>query len=225
MPKSYYLPTDDSGKIEVLESLAAKLPAYKEVLYISTEEIETVQADAVAMRYILSVFNQMQSNAKQWTAYKNLIRDGGASKAALPVFPSLPDPVPPTVPPGIIPRLTSLVTRIKAARNYTEVIGQDLAIVGTIRIVDPSTWKPVIEPRIEASHPIIRWSKGKADSLEIWVDRGTGFTSLAVTTDPSYTDITPPPSEAALWKYKAIYKLRDQQVGHWSDVLSVAVGG
>ena len=42
MPKSYYLPTDDSGKIEVLEMLAAKLPAYKDVLYISTEEIEAV---------------------------------------------------------------------------------------------------------------------------------------------------------------------------------------
>ena len=59
MPKSYYLPTDDSGKIEVLEMLAAKLPAYKDVLYISTEEIEAVQADAIAMRYILSVFNQI----------------------------------------------------------------------------------------------------------------------------------------------------------------------
>ena len=32
------------------------------------------------------------------------------------------------------------------------------------------------------------------------------------------------PASAALWKYKAIYRLRDEQVGNWSDVISVAVG-
>lgn len=227
MPKSYYLPTDDSGKIEVLEMLAAKLPAYKDVLYISTEEIEAVQADAIAMRYILSVFNQMQNNAKQWTAYKNLIRDGGASKAALPVFPSLPEPVPPTVPPGIIPRLTSLVTRIKAARNYTDVLGQDLGIVGTVKVVDPATWKPTLDTRIEAGRPYILWSKGKADSLEIWVDRGNdkGFVFLDISTDYRFADNAPMPNTVALWKYKAIYRLRDQQVGQWSNVHAVPVGG
>ena len=29
----------------------------------------------------------------------------------------------------------------------------------------------------------------------------------------------------AVWKYKAIYRLRDAQVGQWSGVVSVAVGG
>ena len=209
MVKTYYLPTDDAGKADLLDHIAAKLPAYAEILGMDDTDIKTAQADAAAFRYTLSTFNLAQNNAKQWTAYKKLLRDGGVGNTSFPLAPSIPTQAPPSVPQGIIHRLTSLVSRIKAARNYTEVIGQDLAIVGTIRIVDPSTWKPVIEPRIEASHPIIRWSKGKADSLEIWVDRGTGFTSLAVTTDPSYTDITPPPSEAALWKYKAIYKLRE----------------
>jgi hypothetical protein len=36
--------------------------------------------------------------------------------------------------------------------------------------------------------------------------------------------ITNPVPLRALWKYKAIYRLHDQQVGQWSDIMSVAVG-
>lgn len=35
----------------------------------------------------------------------------------------------------------------------------------------------------------------------------------------------PAPGASAVWKYKAIYRLRDEQVGHWSDVASVSVMG
>ncbi len=33
------------------------------------------------------------------------------------------------------------------------------------------------------------------------------------------------PGQTALWKYKAIYRLADEQVGQWSDVVSQAVQG
>ena len=51
-----------------------------------------------------------------------------------------------------------------------------------------------------------------------------GFHFHTITTDPNYTDPSAGPATAALWKYKAIYRLRDEQVGNWSDVISVAVG-
>ena len=33
------------------------------------------------------------------------------------------------------------------------------------------------------------------------------------------------PGTSAVWKYKAIYSLHDEQFGQWSDVVSVTVGG
>jgi len=33
------------------------------------------------------------------------------------------------------------------------------------------------------------------------------------------------PGQTALWKYKAIYRIGDEQVGQWSDVVSQAVAG
>ena len=70
-----------------------------------------------------------------------------------------------------------------------------------------------------------------ASSAEIlpalrWVDRGDGkgFGFLAVDTVPDYVDTAPIPPAAATWKYKAIYRLHDEQVGQWSAVVSLAVG-
>jgi hypothetical protein len=158
-------------------------------------------------------------------SFKNLQRDGGTGTSAYPQAPNLPAPAQ-AVPLGIVPRLSGLIARIKTARNYTDAIGQDLSIVGTTQVIDPASWKPVIDISVTAGHPTIQWPKGTADSIEIWADRGDdkGFHFHTITTDPNYTDTTGGPATAALWKYKAIYRLRDEQVGNWSDVISVAVG-
>ena len=171
MAKNYYMPKDDSGKAELLEHLATRLPIYAELLEISAIDVASVQADATAFRYTLSAYNVVQGNARQWTAFKNLQRDGGTGTSAYPQAPNLPAPAQ-AVPLGIVPRLSGLIARIKTARNYTEAIGQDLSIVGTTQIIDPATWKPVIDITVTGGHPTVQWAKGTADSIEIWADRG-----------------------------------------------------
>jgi len=44
-------------------------------------------------------------------------------------------------------------------------------------------------------------------------------------TTPNYTDSAPQPATQAIWKYKAIYRIDDQQAGQWSQEVSVVVGG
>ena len=63
------------------------------------------------------------------------------------------------------------------------------------------------------------------DALEIWVQRddNNDFVKLDVDTKPNYTDNTELPTKAALWKYKAIYRMDDKIVGHWSDIVSITV--
>lgn len=225
MAKNYYMPKDDSGKAELLEHLATRLPIYAELLEISTADINSLQADATAFRYTLSAFNVVQGNGRLWTAFKNLQRDGGTGTTAYPPAANLPAPAQ-AVPLGIVPRLSGLIARIKTARNYSDAIGQDLNIVGTTQVIDPASWKPVIDISVTAGRPTLQWSKGTADSIEVWADRGDdkGFNFYTITTEPNFTDTTTGPATAALWKYKAIYRMRDEQVGNWSDVISVAVG-
>ena len=219
MANSYYLPTDDGGKADLLAHFAAKLPLYAETLEISAADVASTQADAASFRYDLQAQQLSQAYAQQWTNHKNILKNGGADHAD--------PPAPPPVAPGVIPRFTAQVARIKNHKKYTPAIGQDLRLVGAEQVIDSSAWKPVLGIKTEAGRPTVTWTKGQADALEIWVDRGAGFAFLAVDLKPDYPDTAalPAPGGSAVWKYRAIYLLDDKQVGQWSDVISVTVGG
>ena len=135
---------------------------------------------------------------------------------------------PPAVLANIFGRAANLAVRIKRHPSYTDAIGQDLGIIGAEQTMDPSSMKPVLDISLEAGHPNIGWKKQGMEGLEIHVDRGAGtFSFLALDTIPDYLDTAPLPAagSSAVWKYKAIYRLNDEQVGHWSDVASVSVMG
>ena len=87
--------------------------------------------------------------------------------------------------------------------------------------------KPVIEITTRGGQPIIQWSKGDADALEIWVDRNDdrGFGLFTIANSPRITDTTPVPATPVQWKYKAIYRLKDDRIGDWSTITPVSVGG
>jgi hypothetical protein len=52
-----------------------------------------------------------------------------------------------------------------------------------------------------------------------------GSVLLTIDTTPNYTDTQPWPTAKTIWTYKAIYRADDAQVGHWSQPVSVTVGG
>jgi len=224
MATTGYMPNDDMGKVELMEHVAVNLPAYAPDLNVSTEALESHNADTKAFRYSLTMHHQMQSNAHNWTAHKNQLRDGGSGSANWPVLLRESDTAPPVVSPGIIQRFSTLVAGIKAHKNYTAAIGQHLRLIGAEILMEPDTWKPVLKNRFSAGNPVICWAKGQAGSIEIWADRGNGFALFAVNSEPDTIDTTPLPDTGTSWKYKAIYRLHDQPVGQWSDVMNVKVG-
>jgi len=224
MATAAYMPNDDMGKVELMEHLAANLPAYAPDFNISAETLESHNADTKAFRYSLTMQHQVQSDAHNWTAHKNQLRDGGSGSAGWPVLTRGDEAPPPFVNPGVIRRLSTLVAGIKAHRSYTEAIGQHLRLIGPEILLEPDTWKPVLKSRFSAGSPVICWTKGQAGSIEIWADRGNGFALFSVNTEPDTIDTTPLPDTGTNWKYKAIYRLHDVPVGQWSDVMNVAVG-
>ena len=165
MPTSSYMPKDDSGKADLLDHVAATLPKYAALLDISAVELASQQADAVGFRYALNLHNQAQSYAHNCTAAKNLLRDGGTDATLWPIPPLLHEPIPPIVKSGIIPRFSLFVSRLKAHKNFSPAIGQDLRIIGSAYIIDPSTWKPVLSSTSQAGHPTVVWTKGKASAI------------------------------------------------------------
>ena len=129
---------------------------------------------------------------------------------------------------GIFSRFTAAVRRIKAHHNYNDSIGEQLRIVGDEQALDRLTLKPVLTIVLDSGRPIIKWKKGPhADGLKLFVDRTNSgnFTLLAIDMEPDYMDTTALPAgvNSAIWKYKAIYVLGDEEAGQHSEVAAITV--
>ena len=226
-------PTDDNGKASLFVLFRDNIGAQLATLGILATDPDIIQqaADAIRFRAIVDFCANMQNAAQSWTAEKNYERDGGDTAPAGQTVPVLPAAFPAAVPPGIVARFRALVKRVKAAKNYSAAIGQALGIEGTAQTApDLALIQPVITATLGGNHALVGWGWGGnsnfLDMLEIQVDRGDGkgFVFLTYDTTPNYTDTTPLPATPTKWKYRAIYRVGDAQVGIWSNTVEITVG-
>jgi len=226
MPKAYYLPTTDDAKDVWLTNFANKFNIYALPLGFLAADATALLADAAYFHWVIISQAQITAYAQQWTTYKNAARNGTGLTLGMAPVPAPLAAAPTVVAPNIIGRASLLVARIKVAPAYTEAIGQALGLIGADQTVDVTTLKPILLLTLTAGVVKVGWTKQSMDAVEIMVDRGTGFSFLALDTVPDYTDTQAAPvGQSALWKYKAIYRQHDERVGQWSDVVSLAVAG
>ncbi len=233
MPKSDYIPTDDNGKASLFILFRDNIGGFLATLGLTAADADIVQqaADAARFRAIVDFCGNMQNAAQGWTAEKNYERDGGDTAPSGQVVPVLPAGFPPAVAAGIVRRFRDLVKRLKALKNYSETIGQALGIEGAVQGgPDLATLQAILTLAIVGNAVLIGWGwqgfSNFLDILEIQVDRGDGkgFVFLTYDTTPNYTDTAPLPATLAKWKYRAIYRVGDAQVGVWSNTVEITVG-
>jgi hypothetical protein len=229
MAKQGYLPKTDSGKVTWLKSFSANLSQVSTALDIPQADIQSAMADAALFEWAYNQVEDYKNYQKQRTQFKTILRDGPESEpiTAAPLTPPT-STAPPLVQAGIFARIGRFVQRIKNHKNYNQSIGELLGIEGSEIVFDAAEMKPVIKVELQAGKPNILWTKGNATALDIYVDRNDekGFVFLATDTEPDYLDTYQLPTtiQSAIWKYKTIYKIGDEQVGQWSDMATVAVG-
>ena len=231
MPKSDFMPKDDNGKASLFVLFRDNVGQYLTTLGIAADDADIVQqaADATRFRAIVDFCGNMQNAAQGWTAEKNYERDGGDTAPAGQIVPALPSGFPAAVAPGIVRRFRELVKRIKGLKNYTETIGQALNIEGTVQSgPDMATVQPELKLSLVGNAAQVGWGWGGnsafLDMCELQVDRGQGWQMLAFDTTPNYTDTAPFPATPTKWKYRAIYRVGDAQVGVWSNTVEITVG-
>lgn len=229
--KQSYLPRTDAKRVIWLQNFAGKLPNFSAKYGITPSELADMAASAVFFSFWHDYTNKVQEYTRSVLAYRDEMRDGtanGASPSVQPVAPALTG-IPPAPAPGIFLRARALTRRIKAHAGYTEADGLDLGIVGEEESFDPQNLQPELKLRlVGGGHPEIVWVKKQADAIELYVSRNGGaYTFLAIDTRPNYTDNHPLPAvgTSEVWKYKAIYRLHDAQIGSFSDEVSVTVAG
>jgi hypothetical protein len=228
--KSDYIEQNDGAFNAQMQTYKAAIGGYAAVIGVTAEQIAGQAADADYYDYVLKCMKLMSNGALQWTGWKNLMRGGGTPPpTGAPVAPVFPKAAP-VVAPGIETRFRALGQQNKTSPGYNDTIGKALGIEGAQQTgPDYATLQPVIDVHISGNHVTVKWSWGGyaawLDICELQVDRGDGkgFGLLAFDTTPGYTDTQPFPTTPAVWTYRAIYRVGDNQVGLWSKTASVTV--
>lgn len=240
MKHNAYYPTSVPEQIVWLTNFFNKLIGHAPALGISQLICAAAVADARWLIYLLGSYQPAQ---RTWgKSNTDMIREAqigtGETVMVLPTFNAPPLPpadaaagLPAVVPvkPGALKRIFSLIQVMQEAPGYVDSIATDLGTLGTqVSGPDLETIQPVIKVRIIGGQVFIDWGwdghGAFLDMIQIQVDRGQGWTDLAYDTTPGYTDTHAFPAALATWKYRAIYRVGDAQVGIWSAEVSLAVG-
>lgn len=222
MARRYFLPLTESELVAFYANFAGVLGLVAARVGITPEEVETIRADEAYFRFVCNSHRDYTATTKALTIHKNDLREG-KPLGAFPEPVSLSS-IPPAVPDAPLDRLRDLCARIKRHPGYTDTIGEQLGILGSeVPALAPSV-KPRLTVKIVSGRPVVQWAKNGLDAVEIEVDRNTGtFVPLGIRVTPRYTDTAPPPPAPALWRYRAIFRKKDETVGDWSEVASVWV--
>lgn len=223
-----YIPATDADKVSWLNNLKVKLPQYAETLDVTEDEVTDVENAARMFEHVFLTLNAYKQTVQALTSLKNQLRSSllQTLMSNLPQPPYIGDP-PDLVNNGIFNRIPLLIARIKQHPNYTTAIGQDLDLIPAETPFNPNDMLPDLTVKLDAGHPLLRWKKGVADGVHIYVDRhdGNGFVLLARTVKNQYLDTSalPPNTFSVTWEYKVRYLFGDDEVGQFSQVISVNV--
>lgn len=243
MKHNSYYPTNVPEQILWLTNFFNKLIGHAPVLGVSVAACAAAVADARWLVYLLGAYQPaLKAWAKSCTDVMKEAQSGtGDAVMVLPAFVPPPLPaadagagLPAVVPvkPGALTRIFSLVQVMQEATSYVESIGTDLGTIGSEATgPDFETLRPTFTVKLIGGKVVIEWGWGGfrsfLDMLQIQVDRADakGFVDLAFDTTPGYTDTQPLPAAPVKWKYRAIWRVGDEQVGLWSEEVSITVGG
>jgi hypothetical protein len=225
---SDYLEKEDLKFAVQIAEFAEALPTFAGTLDLTVLQVGNAQNDADFISFVITKNLAADGYKQNWVKLKDQVRYGknGDVLAAFP--PPVDVSSPPTaVQPNVEKRFRELVKIIKAHPNYTKGIGETLKIEKAETTVNPSEGKPSFKVFLDSGSPVLKWMKGIYEGVEVWVDRGTGYTKAERDLRPPFVDkhTLPPAGQSAVWKYKMIYLLKDETIGLWSDEVSVTVVG
>jgi len=227
MSKNYF-PASEIELVAWLKNYIAKLATHGPVLGISADDIKSITNDINLLIYNLDRISLVKKDLAELVSFKNNLLYG-KSNVAMGAFPimSVAGTAPAVTTSGMMPRLRRMVKRMKAHTAYTESMGQDLGIIANDINTFAIEIKPKLKGKLTAGKTVLKWIKGGYKAVDIYVDRHDtkGFTLLATALKATYTDNTvlPTGTLAAQWTYKIIYKKDDEQIGEFSDAVTVAV--
>ena len=240
-----FVEATDTGFAQQLKDSATGLGIHGALLGFTAAEILEAEKDAKLFNYILNRLSENVAYSKDLTDYKTLARKGDGTvllPVAIPEPADFPLPLPAATPAGIEGRFRKRAAKAKADNNYTVGIGEACRFEASHGTFNPNSGAPTLKvDATHAGHPHIQFNKGRWQGGEIWkmvIKNGGNNPPIPNPQDPSfvklervfghdYIDPSELPANGAteLWAYKVIHLYANEQVGEWSLVKFITVGG
>ena len=229
MVHKYFLPRGDLARRDWLNNFATELGVHATALSILTAVVTAMKADADYFDFFMKFLTSTTEYTIGLGTFKKQLSDnvtGSIVIADVPAFGAIPTHV--AVLPGIFNRVKAFVVILKTNSALTPVMIADLGIEGDV--IDYNFDDIVVDAKLSTKngHPYSVWHRNGTDAVDIRADYGDGAGIIAVGrfTGLKFLDAhLPPDGTSAAFKYYYRYVVNDEQVGIWSNAISMVVHG
>ena len=235
MKRQGYYPSRIGDQVNWLANYAAKLPIYGTTLGLTAPEVTAGVNDAKWCNYVLGVWlTAVRAFSPSTTdAVDDVLTGQGNVAVVLPTFAAQALPAGVTAAlPGALTRIFTLVAKMKLSPNFTEAIGTDLGIIGSVVTPPPSTASPRfltdLLQGVGGTAQTVKITFYKHGHMGVYLEsrRGAGaFEFLAIDTESPYLDERPllAAGQPEVREYRLRFWDKGTPNGDWSDVASVTV--
>ena len=236
MKRQPYYPRLLADQAEWHGNLATKLPGYAAALSLASAEVDSAVADNLTLSYALGDWIvSVRDFAPSCTSSLDTLASGTGS--ANYAFPTHQVPTTPTLPsgitgvkPGALDRTFKLAQLIKARAGYTEAIGLDLGIVGSVAAEPPPSATPRIKVAVERGEDCdcakVTFYKDGHQGVIVEGRRGGGaWEQLGIATKSPYLDERAllNATQAEIREYRARFWDDGKGNGDWCDVAKATI--
>ena len=234
MKRQDYFPSRLPEQPEWLNNFAVKLALYGPTIPLAAAAVTAGQADAHFLAYALGDWiNSVREFSPSCTAALDALQNGaGVAPFVLPtmVVPALPAGVS-AVPAGALDRIFKLVQLIKNSPGYTDAMGLDLGIVGSVALLPNATPIPQLDAKAVAGpngeRGSLTFKKAGHTGAAIQSRRGASanFEDIGIATTSPFLDERPLLAAGVpeIREYRACYWDAGQPSGDWSPVVKITV--
>jgi hypothetical protein len=200
-----FIPTNEGDYGDWLQNLWTKLPTHGPVLGLSAPDMTTLQGQIVEQQGRHTEAETARSHAAAMEAQE------ATGKTTLN---------------GI---LRGRIANWKTLAGYSQMMGEDLKIIGSGIVVDEENYKPEISVKVVGGEIRVPFKKKGVDGVNVYCRlRGTSaWRKLAFDSSSPYVDTAPlaNPAVPETREYMARGVIKDAEIGQDSDIVSVTFAG
>lgn len=230
MRRQAYYPSRIGDQVVWLQNFKTKLPNYTTPLSLDATEVAARVLDAENAIYGLDDYRGALGPGTQgcYACIDENLYTEAAMDVAWTGF-AAPTPIPAAVQKGCLARVFDyIVNQIKTAAAYTDMVGEDLGLVGAAMAPpDPATTVPEFSLRLTTGGKVeVVWTKGEFDGVKLEFDLGAAGLKSDIDLRPNYVlNWLPDPGQSQVVRVRLQYLYKGEDFGLWSEWQSWTLTG